>query len=113
MADVAAKDGFAIPPFNVFMMAVIGILVTGLIVMITEYFTSKSFAPVKSIALASTTGHGTNIIQGLAVSLKATALPVLVIVGAILWAFVLGGGAEHALPHRGGHAVDDGNCGGH
>lgn len=96
MAGVAAKDGFVIPPFNVFMLAVIGIVVTGLIVMITEYFTSKSFAPVKAIALASTTGHGTNIIQGLAVSMKATALPVLVIVGAILWAFILGGGADHA-----------------
>ncbi|MFP3868304.1 MAG: sodium-translocating pyrophosphatase [Desulfobacteraceae bacterium] len=96
MVGVAAKDGFVIPPFNVFMLAVIGILVTGLIVMITEYFTAAQYGPVKSIALASTTGHGTNIIQGLAVSLKSTALPVLVIVGAILWAFILGGGAEHA-----------------
>lgn len=96
MTGVAAKDGFAIPAFNVFMLAVIGIVLTGLIVMITEYYTAVKFAPVKSIALASTTGHGTNIIQGLAVSMKATALPVLVIVGAILWAFHLGGGAEHA-----------------
>jgi K(+)-stimulated pyrophosphate-energized sodium pump len=101
MAGVAAKavgdtPGYVIPPFNVFLLAVIGLVLTGLIVMITEYFTSKSFAPVKSIALASTTGHGTNIIQGLAISMKSTALPVLVIVAAILAAFQLGGGAAHA-----------------
>jgi K(+)-stimulated pyrophosphate-energized sodium pump len=101
MAGVAAKavgntPGYVIPPFNVFLLAVIGLVLTGLIVMITEYFTSKSFAPVKSIALSSTTGHGTNIIQGLAISMKSTALPVLVIVAAILAAFHLGGGAAHA-----------------
>jgi K(+)-stimulated pyrophosphate-energized sodium pump len=102
MAGVAAKAvkagaaGYVIPPFNVFLLAVIGVVLTGLIVAITEYFTSKSFAPVKSIALASTTGHGTNIIQGLAISMKSTALPVLVIVASILAAFHLGGGAAHA-----------------
>jgi K(+)-stimulated pyrophosphate-energized sodium pump len=99
MAGVAAKagetgGGFVIPPFNVFLLAVIGVALTGLIVAITEYFTSKSFAPVKSIALASTTGHGTNVIQGLAISMKATGLPVIVIVVAILLAFKLGGGLE-------------------
>jgi len=97
MAGVAAKAvgsaaGFVIPPFNVFLLAVIGVLLTGLIVGITEYFTSKSFTPVKSIALASTTGHGTNVIQGLAISMKSTAAPVIVIVLAILAAFKLGGG---------------------
>ena len=92
-----------IPPFNVFLLAVIGVLLTGLIVAITEYFTSKSFAPVKSIALASTTGHGTNIIQGLAISMKSTALPVLVIVAAILAAFHLGGG--EANPGTGLYAI--------
>jgi K(+)-stimulated pyrophosphate-energized sodium pump len=101
MAGVAAKAakegaGHVIPPFNVFLLAVIGVVLTGLIVAITEYFTSKSFQPVKSIALASTTGHGTNVIQGLAISMKATALPVLVIVAAILAAFKLGGGLENA-----------------
>jgi K(+)-stimulated pyrophosphate-energized sodium pump len=100
MAGVAAKSvgdvpGFVIPPFNVFLLAVIGVLLTFLIVMITEYYTSKSFYPVKSIALSSTTGHGTNIIQGLAISMKATALPVLVICGAIMAAFHLGGGFAH------------------
>ncbi len=101
MAGVAAKavgnvPGHVIPPFNVFLLAVIGVVLTGLIVAITEYFTSKSFQPVKSIALASTTGHGTNVIQGLAISMKATALPVLVIVGAILASFKLGGGLASA-----------------
>jgi K(+)-stimulated pyrophosphate-energized sodium pump len=108
MAGVAAKAvkggaGFVIPPFNVFLLAVIGVLLTGLIVAITEYFTSKSFAPVKSIALASTTGHGTNVIQGLAISMKATGAPVIVIVLAILAAFKLGGGLEN--PGTGLYAI--------
>jgi K(+)-stimulated pyrophosphate-energized sodium pump len=109
MAGVAAKAvkegaaGYVIPPFNVFLLAVIGVVLTGLIVAITEYFTSKSFAPVKSIAMASTTGHGTNIIQGLAISMKSTALPVLVIVAAILAAFHLGGG--QASPGTGLYAI--------
>jgi K(+)-stimulated pyrophosphate-energized sodium pump len=77
---------------KIFMTAVIGLALTGLIVMITEYFTSTKYAPVKHIAAASQTGHGTNVIAGLAVSMKSTALPVIVIVGAILWAYSLGGG---------------------
>jgi K(+)-stimulated pyrophosphate-energized sodium pump len=108
MTGVAAKAvkggaGFVIPPFNVFLLAVIGVILTGLIVAITEYFTSKSFAPVKSIALASTTGHGTNVIQGLAISMKATGAPVIVIVLAILAAFHLGGG--FASPGTGLYAI--------
>ncbi|MBP8645825.1 MAG: sodium-translocating pyrophosphatase [Syntrophobacteraceae bacterium] len=79
-------------PTGVFIIAVIGLLLTGLIVMITEYFTSKSFSPVKHIAAASVTGHGTNVIAGLAVSMKAAAPPAIVICGAIIWAYSLGGG---------------------
>ncbi len=71
--------------------ALIGVLLTGLIVIITEYFTGMK-GPVKSIANASTTGDGTNVIQGLAVSMKSTALPVIVICIAIFWAYSLGGG---------------------
>lgn len=77
---------------GVFTTAVIGLILTGLIVMITEYFTSKSFAPVKHIAASSQTGHATNIIAGLAVSMKSTGLPVIAISGAILWAFYIGAG---------------------
>ncbi len=77
---------------SVFTTALIGLILTGLIVIITEYFTSKSFNPVKHIAAASVTGHGTNVIAGLSVSMKSTAAPALVICGAILWAYQLGGG---------------------
>ncbi len=109
MTGVAAKAGakgaagFVIPTMNIFLLAVIGVALTGLIVAITEYFTSKSFNPVKSIALASTTGHGTNVIQGLAMSMKSTAAPVIVIVAAILAAFHLGGGL--ANPGTGLYAI--------
>ncbi|HUI94042.1 MAG TPA: sodium-translocating pyrophosphatase [Chitinivibrionales bacterium] len=81
---------------NVFLMAVIGLALTGLIVMITEYFTSTSFGPVRHIASASQTGHATNIIAGLAVSMKSTALPALVISASILGAFWLGHGFQNA-----------------
>jgi len=82
----------AFSSMGVFTTAVIGLVLTGLIVMITEYFTSKSFSPVKHIAAASQTGHGTNVIAGLAVSMKSTGAPALVICGAIVWAYALGGG---------------------
>jgi len=79
-------------PMSVFLAALIGLALTGLIVWITEYYTAKEFRPVQTIAKASLTGHGTNVIAGLAMSMEATALPALVIVGAILGAFYLGGG---------------------
>jgi len=72
-------------PGNIFWAAIIGFVVTGLIVVITEYYTSTVYNPVKQIAKASETGHGTNVIAGLAVSMKSTALPVIVIAVAI-WA---------------------------
>jgi len=83
-------DGVAIPAINLFYSALIGLLLTVLIVIITEYYTGK-YGPVKRIADASTTGHGTNIIAGLAVSLQSTAAPVLTICLAIGLAHHLAG----------------------
>src|SRR5512142_696769 len=77
---------------SVFLAALIGLVLTGLIVWITEYFTAKEYSPVQHIAKASLTGHGTNVIAGLAVSMKSTGAPVLVIVASILGAYYLGGG---------------------
>ena len=74
-----------------YICAIVGLVVTGLIIWITEYYTGTNFRPVRSIASASVTGHGTNIIQGLAVSLEATALPALVIIGGILIAYAQAG----------------------
>jgi len=71
--------------------AIVGLLVTGLLVVITEYFTSTAYSPVKSIAQASVSGHGTNIIQGLAISMKATAWPLITIVLGILFSFHFAG----------------------
>ena len=76
---------------GLFSSLLIGIAVTALMVLVTDYYTSKKFRPVKSIAKASTTGHGTNIIAGLAVSMESTALPVLVIAGAMSLAYSISG----------------------
>lgn len=70
--------------FGLYLCGVIGLVITGLIIWITEYYTGTKFRPVISVAKSSITGHGTNVIQGLAVSLEATALPALVIVSGIL-----------------------------
>ena len=76
---------------NLFICALVGLFVTGSLVVITEYFTSTKYNPVKSIAKASLSGHGTNVIQGLAVSMKSTALPLLTIVLGILITYHFGG----------------------
>jgi K(+)-stimulated pyrophosphate-energized sodium pump len=76
---------------DLFWCAIIGLAVTALIVVITEYYTGVGFRPVRSIAQSSVTGHGTNVIQGLAVSLESTALPTVVIIAGIIVAFKLAG----------------------
>ena len=65
-------------------MVLVGLIITGLLIWVTEYYTGTNYRPVKSVAKSSTTGHGTNVIQGLAVSMEATAIPALIIVAGIL-----------------------------
>ena len=69
---------------DLYICAVIGLVITGLIIWVTEYYTGTNFRPVKSVAKSSTTGHGTNVIQGLAISMEATAVPALIIVVGII-----------------------------
>ena len=76
---------------SLYICAIVGLVITGLLIWITEYYTGTNYRPVQSIAKASTTGHGTNVIQGLAVSMEATALPALVIVIGIVLTFQLAG----------------------
>ncbi|HAA05264.1 MAG TPA: sodium-translocating pyrophosphatase, partial [Syntrophobacteraceae bacterium] len=82
---------FVIPPLNIFWMAVLGLVLTGLTVIITEWFTGM-YGPVKYVAQASVTGHGTNIIAGLAISMISTVLPVIVLAISIMIGYGLGGG---------------------
>ncbi len=89
--DIALANGTVINGTRLFICGLVGLVVTGLIVIITEYYTGTNKRPVNSIAQASVTGHGTNVIQGLAVSLESTALPALVIVGGIIATFQLAG----------------------
>jgi hypothetical protein len=81
----------AITGLSLFWCGIVGLVVTALIVVITEYYTGTNKRPVNSIAQASVTGHGTNVIQGLAVSLESTALPAIVIVGGIIATYQLAG----------------------
>ncbi len=76
---------------SLFYCSLLGLIITGLIIWITEYYTGTNYRPVRSIAKASETGHGTNVIQGLAISLESTALPTLVICAGIIIAYMLAG----------------------
>ena len=82
--EIGTVQGMSISGKNLFVCGIVGLIVTGLIVVITEYYTGTGKRPVVSIAQASVTGHGTNVIQGLAVSLESTALPAIVIVAGIV-----------------------------
>ena len=76
---------------SLYYCGVIGLIITGLIIWVTEYYTGTNYRPVQSVAFSSTTGHGTNVIQGLAVSMEATAIPALIIVAGILFTNSLAG----------------------
>ena len=89
--EVGKVGELSITGWNMFQCGLVGLALTGLIVWITEYYTGIGFRPVRSISQASVTGHGTNVIQGLAVSLEACALPTLAIVAGILLTFKIGG----------------------
>ena len=84
-------EGQVFNGMSLYLCGVLGLAITGLIIWITEYYTGVNFRPVKSVAAASETGHGTNVIQGLAVSMEATALPAIVIVVGILATYSLAG----------------------
>jgi len=88
---LTTSTGLSYTGRDLFFCGVVGLVVTGLIIWITEYYTGTNFRPVKVIAKSSVTGHGTNVIQGLAVSMESTALPALVICAGIIVTYMLAG----------------------
>ncbi|ABE39907.1 sodium-translocating pyrophosphatase [Rhodopseudomonas pseudopalustris] len=91
LVGFGALPGVSYTGMALFQCGIVGLAVTGLIIWITEYYTGTDFRPVKSIAQASVTGHGTNVIQGLAISMESTALPAIVIIAGILITYSLAG----------------------
>ena len=90
-ADACARSAYHLEGYNLFFAILVGLVVTALLVVITNYYTAKEHKPVKSIADASVTGHGTNVIAGLSVGMMATVLPVVAIAAGIWAAFALAG----------------------
>jgi K(+)-stimulated pyrophosphate-energized sodium pump len=91
LGTVFSARGGSFTGMDLYWCALVGLVVTALIIVVTEYYTGTNFRPVRSIAEASKTGHGTNVIQGLAVSLEATALPALIIVAGIIVSYNVAG----------------------
>ena len=82
--EIFLVNGKEFNGFDLFICGIIGLIITGLLIWVTEYYTGTNYRPVQSIAKASTTGHGTNVIQGLAISLESTALPAIIIITGII-----------------------------
>ena len=91
LETIYTNSGKSFSGFDLYICGVAGLIITGLLIWITEYYTGTNYRPVKSVAQSSTTGHGTNVIQGLAVSMEATAIPALIIVVGILFTNNLAG----------------------
>jgi K(+)-stimulated pyrophosphate-energized sodium pump len=91
LENIYSSNNVKFTGFDLYLCGIVGLIITGLIIWVTEFYTSTKFRPVISIAKSSITGHGTNVIQGLAVSLEATALPALIIVAGILFTNHLAG----------------------
>ena len=91
LSESYTNNGKTFNGMDLYICGVVGFIITGLLIWITEYYTGTNFRPVKSVAQSSTTGHGTNVIQGLAISMEATAVPALIIVAGILYTNELAG----------------------
>ena len=83
--------GMSFSGLDLFFCGLVGLVITGLLIWVTEYYTSTEYRPVRSVAQASTTGHGTNVIQGLAVGMESTAIPAIIIIAGILITYMLAG----------------------
>ena len=91
LTDTYNNNGITFNGMDLYICGVVGFIITGLLIWITEYYTGTNYRPVKTVAQSSTTGHGTNVIQGLAISMEATAIPALIIVAGILFTNNLAG----------------------